>query len=101
MNALQELGQDVTAFKNEQAPSPRKSFFKYEFEDFTLDFLPQLKAPLNFTSAFANRQIVQLAGIDIPFIGYNDLLDDKMASARAKDLTDMEELKNKRKAKEQ
>ena len=38
LNALEELGQDVTKFKQEQVPNPKKSFFRYEFEKFTLDF---------------------------------------------------------------
>ncbi len=44
LNALEDLGQDVTQFKEEQTPDPKKSFFRYEFENFTLDFLPELKA---------------------------------------------------------
>jgi hypothetical protein len=48
LNALEELGQDVTQFRDEQTPNPKKSFFRYEFEKFTLDFLPELKAPLHF-----------------------------------------------------
>jgi hypothetical protein len=31
LNALEELGQDVTRFKDEQTPNPKKSFFRYEF----------------------------------------------------------------------
>lgn len=41
LGALEELGQDVRAYKEEQSPNPRKSFFKYEFEQFTLDLLPE------------------------------------------------------------
>jgi hypothetical protein len=31
LNALEELGQDVTRFKDEQTSNPKKSFFRYEF----------------------------------------------------------------------
>lgn len=47
LNALSELGQDVQKFRDEQMPNPKKSFFKYVFEGFTLDLLPELKAPLS------------------------------------------------------
>lgn len=96
LNALDALGQDVSSFKNEQQPNPKKSFFKYEFEDFTLDLLPELKSSIRFAAAFANRETVNLGEIEVAFIGYNDLLTDKETSARPKDLTDIEELKNKR-----
>jgi len=58
LNALEELGQDITEFKEEQAPNPKKSFFKYEFEEFTLDLLPELKAPLKFRLSFEKKEIV-------------------------------------------
>lgn len=37
LNALAVLGRDVQQYKNEQTPNPKKSFFKYVFEDFTHD----------------------------------------------------------------
>ena len=97
LNALEALGQDVSRFRSEQQPNPRKSFFKYEFEDFTLDLLPELKSSVRFAAAFGNRETLDLAGIAVAFIGYNDLLADKNTSARPKDLMDIEELKNRRK----
>ncbi|MCA8830021.1 hypothetical protein LF252_05225 [Hymenobacter sp. BT728] len=96
LNALEALGQDVSIFRGEQQPNPKKSFFKYEFEDFTLDLLPELKSSVRFAAAFVNREIVNLGDIEVAFIGYNDLLTDKETSARPKDLMDIEELKNKR-----
>lgn len=98
IDALEELGQDVTSFRNEKQPDPKQSFFKYELDDFTLDFLPKLKAPLRFAAAFAAREVVELFGIEIAFIGYQDLLIDKATSARPKDLADIQELKNRRKS---
>lgn len=98
LNALGELGHDVTEFKEEQAPDPKKSFFKYEFEEFTLDLLPELKAPLKFRISFKKREVVTLNEIDIPFISYDDLIVDKETSARPKDIIDVEQLKNKNKS---
>ena len=97
LNALEELGQDVTEFKKEQAPNLKKSFFKYEFEKFTLDFLPELKSALKFQSSFKRKEIVTLNEIAIPFIGYDDLILDKQTNDRPKDITDIEQLKTKRK----
>lgn len=99
LNALEELGKDVTAFKEEQAPNPKKSFFKYQFKNFSVDFLPELKAALIFRTSFDNREVVTLNDVDIPFINYRDLLTDKQATSRPKDIHDIEQLELKKKMK--
>jgi len=95
LDALEELGQDVDKFKNEQAPNPRKSFFKYDLDNFTLDFLPTIKAKLPFQSSFQKRELVRLKDVDIHFISYEDLISDKKANGRPKDLEDIEYLKSR------
>lgn len=97
LNALEDLGQDIRKFKDEQAPNPKKSFFRYEFEKFTLDFLPELKSPLKFRPSYDRREIVTLNNTEIPFITYEDLILDKKANARLKDVSDLEQLKKNRK----
>ena len=101
LNALEELGQDVTKFKEEQTPNPKKSFFRYEFEMFTLDFLPELKASSRFRQSFNRKEIVTLNDIEIPFLNYEDLIIDKKANARLKDITDIEKLDINRKKNEE
>jgi predicted nucleotidyltransferase len=95
LEALADLGQDISKYKNEQSPNPRKSFFRYEFEHFTLDLLPAIKADLRFGPAFSRREIIELGGASIPFIDFEDLIADKEAAARPKDLTDIEHLRRK------
>lgn len=97
LTALEALGQEVTKFKEEQNPNPKRSFFRYEFDQFTLDFLPELKASLKFRSCFSRRAIVTLKDTEIPFINYEDLIEDKKANARSKDITDLEQLDTNRK----
>lgn len=97
LNALEHLGQDVAAFKEEQTANPKKAFFRYELEKFTLDFLPELKSALKFRSSFSKRALVTLSNIEIPFISYEDLILDKKVNPRSKDLTDLEQLDLKRK----
>lgn len=97
LHALEGLGQDVTKFKEEQTPNPKRSFFRYEFETFTLDLLPELKAPLKFRSSFNKREVITLNDTEIHFIGYDDLVLDKKANARSKDITDLEQLDLNRK----
>jgi len=95
LNVLEELGQDVNRFRSETVPDPKRSFFRYEFHDFTLDFLPAIKAQLSFRSCFLKRETLVLNGIEIPFIGYEDLIEDKTVNARSKDLEDIEQLKKR------
>lgn len=96
LSALEDLGQDVTEFREEQTPNPKKSFFRYELEKFTLDFLPELKASLKFRSTFSRREIVTLNNTEIPFINYEDLIADKKANGRIKDINDLEQLYKKK-----
>jgi hypothetical protein len=96
LEALAELGQNVTKHKEERTPNPRKAFFRYVFEDFTLDLLPELKAPLRFGVSFANREDATLGEVSTPFISFDDLLTDKAANARPKDIEDIKQLKARR-----
>ena len=91
------LGHDVAEFKSETAPNPKKSFFKFELENFTLDLLPQLKGLAQFRLSFENRETVNINDIDIYFISYQDLIKDKETTARTKDLIDIEQLKKNNK----
>ena len=92
LNALEELGQDVSEFKEEIAPNPKKSYFKLDLEKFSLDFLPELKGLGRFSSSFKVREIVTLNKTEIPFISYEDLVKNKQANARPKDIADIEQL---------
>jgi predicted nucleotidyltransferase len=48
---------------------------------------------VTFAAAYENRIEVDLDGLTVPFIGIGDLLENKKASGRAKDLIDLEELR--------
>jgi len=93
LNVMKEIGQDISEFKNEQSQDPRKSFFKLEFDSYTLDLLPQIKADIKFSDADQRKETVELAGTQIHFMGYSDLIEDKNATAREKDIQDIEHLK--------
>lgn len=97
LDALEELGQDVSEFREEQAPDPHHSFFRFELEDFTLDFLPAIKSSFKFSTSFNNRDVITIDGTDISFISFEDLIKDKQASSRPKDLADIKELKARKK----
>ena len=94
LNALAELGQDVKEFFEEQSPNPLKSYFKFDLNKFTLDFLPKLKGATKFMQAYEKKEITTIKGIDMHFIGFDELLQDKAANSRPKDLADIKQLKS-------
>ena len=96
LDAPEALGQNTSEFKNEQAANPKKSFFKYNFNEFTLDFLPEIKAKLSFPASYNGHQLVSLNNIEISYINLEDLISDKKANARQKDLEDIAYLERKK-----
>ncbi len=96
LEAIEELGQDVSEIKRETTPDPKRSFFKIEMELFSAYFLPVLPGLANFKDSFKQKKIIALQEVEIYFIGYDDLLLTKIATARPKDLDDIEHLKQRR-----
>lgn len=96
LNVLDSIGHDVSEFKNEERPDPRHSFFRLDMDEFTLDALPHIHAEIRFADAYARKEEVELDGIPICYLGYEDLIEDKRCSARKKDQDDIEQLKRQR-----
>jgi hypothetical protein len=92
LSALSDLGQDVTQFQKDKSPNPRRSFFKFERELFTLDFLPEIKGLDKFNNASKNKVVTKIKDVEMPFISYNDLILSKQINRRPKDLIDIIEL---------
>ncbi len=92
LNALEEPGQDISEFKEEISPNPKQSFFRFEFEKFTLDFLPELNGLEKFSTSFQEREIIRLNGIEISFVSFDNLIKNKKANARPKDIADIAQL---------
>ncbi len=97
LNALADLGQDVKEFLEEPSPNPLKSYFKFDLDKFTLDFLPKMKGVAKFRQSYEKRETITLKKVDMPFIGFDELLQDKAANSRPKDLIDIKQLKSIRK----
>ena len=96
LNAIEELGVNVSAFKNEKTPNPKKSFFKLDFETFTIDFLPELPGLSKFRNSYKNKEVAQIGEVEIRFLNFDDLIENKQELAREKDITDLIELKKLR-----
>jgi hypothetical protein len=90
LRALEELGQDVKIYWKEQEPVPRKSYFRYELDHFTLDFLPEVLGLNDFDVANKKRQIRKIGEVQLYVLGDKDLYAAKKAVGRQKDKDDIE-----------
>ena len=87
---------DVAAFKEEKPPNPKKSFFKNEFEKFTLDLLPEMPGLSKFLTSYNKRIEPNIGDLKLPTISYEDLLLNKKRLGRTKDTEDIKQLQKKR-----
>ncbi len=94
LNALNDLGKNVEEFLKEQTPTPKKSFFKFEFETFTLDFLPTVKGLTSFSLCYSKKKVSIIDNIEISIISMEDLITSKLETAREKDIDDIDKLQN-------
>ncbi|MGM9512428.1 hypothetical protein ACS5NO_32145 [Larkinella sp. GY13] len=92
LNAMEQLGKDVTEHRNAEVID-LAPFLRFEFKEYTLDLLPKLKTPLRFWQAYERRQAFKSDGTEIVFISLEDLIQDKQATGRQKDLDDIENLR--------
>jgi hypothetical protein len=93
LNAIEDLGVEVSRYKQEKSPNPKKSFFRFDLPEFSVDILPSIQSQIKFRQAYLAREVILLLGVEIPFIGLDDLLADKQIKPRAKDLVDIEMLR--------
>ena len=96
LDALEDLGQDMSDIRAEKSPNPKESFFRFEHEKFTVDFLPEIPGLSKFQASFKDREVSKIGNIKIPYINYKDLIANKQTQARPKDMEGIEQLKKKR-----
>jgi hypothetical protein len=54
-------------------------FFKLEFDDFTFDILPNIKADISFNDAFSRKETITVNGAEIYYLSFNDLIKNKLS----------------------
>lgn len=90
--ALVSLGfQDAQQLKN--FLSGESIMLRLSAEEFHVDLLTKINIRKSFSEAFENAEHVLMPYGKIYFLGYNDLLDEKLRSKRPKDLLDVEQLR--------
>jgi hypothetical protein len=101
LEVLEKLGHDVSREKSEKAPDPHRSFFRMERAQFTLDFLPVMPGLPRFREIYNSRETANLGDVEIPYISYEHLIQNKKTLGRLKDLEDIRQLQLKRSTGEQ
>lgn len=88
--AIREFGFDVPELTTDLLLQPRK-IIRMGNPPFRIEVLTAISG-VAFAECFARRSVVVVDGLDIPFIGLDDLKANKKASGRLKDLADIEHL---------
>lgn len=68
-----------------------KQIVRMGFEPMRLELFTHIPG-VEFAECYPRQEIVRISGLDVPFISLEDLKKNKRASARPKDLQDLEEL---------
>mgnify|MGYP000694602103 CR=1 FL=1 len=83
-------------FSNEEFNSDKFDVWSIGVEPRKIEILTKVSG-LNFNEAFKNRLFLNLENFKVPYIDFEDLMKNKMATGRLKDLLDIEQLKKKNK----
>jgi hypothetical protein len=67
------------------------SIIQLGYPPLRIDLLTQIDG-VHFNECYLNRKIVEIDELTVNFIGYNDLLKNKKASGRLRDLDDLDQL---------
>lgn len=96
INALNEYGID-TADLNALILDPQKIFLRVPQLGFRTEFLPQISGVKSFRESKKSAVKTQLDGVEVFVLGYDDLIKNKETVKHAIDLTDVEELRKRKK----
>jgi hypothetical protein len=89
IEALEDLGLDMTDVRNEEFVNLKRSFFRHHFDDFTIDFIPTVGGNLTFIDCYKRRLITTIGETEIAILCMTDLILSKKAAGRKKDLDDI------------
>jgi hypothetical protein len=95
INAISEISPELRTELNKIVFDPKRTFIKFNLDEFHFDFLPELVAfyHKDFSRCYKNKEIGEIEGVQINIISKKDLLLDKEKLGRDQDLADIENLK--------
>lgn len=96
IKAFKEYGIEVSELE-EAVFDPKKTFLRFPTPGFKTELLPTLAGDMSFNEAKKNAENIELDGVNVPIIGYDDLVRNKTFTNRLKDQADIEELAKRKK----
>lgn len=90
LEALEDFGFGALELQVEDFVEPDQ-VIQLGYPPLRIDLLTSVSG-LSFDECYPDRQIVEIAEVDVPFIGLEDLKANKRASGRHQDLADLENL---------
>lgn len=96
VSAFKEYGIDVSTLE-EAVFDPQKTFLRFPTAGFRTEFLPYIAGDLTFSDAKKRAVDIELEGVKVPVLGYDDLIKSKTFTNRLRDLADIEELTKRKK----
>jgi|JI9StandDraft_2_1071091.scaffolds.fasta_scaffold264343_2 predicted nucleotidyltransferase len=96
LKAMKSLGKDTSRLESESAPNPKKSFLKFDFEEFKIDFLPEIKGLESFSNSYSRASTSIVGSVEFKILSLEDLIKAKESDSRPKDISDLEELRKLR-----
>ena len=81
--------------ENNFLENPAHNVYTFGRPPVSIDIMTEVKG-LIFDAAFKEAEMVEIEGLQIRLIHYDDLIKSKKYSARAKDINDIENLNNKK-----
>ena|SRR5688500_9253762 len=96
INAFKEYGIDVSELEK-AVFDPQKTFLRFPTPGFKTELLPSIAGDMSFKEAKEKAENIELDGVSVPIIGYDDLIKNKTLTNRLKDQADIEELAKRKK----
>lgn len=95
VNAFKEYGLDVSELEKIVFDS-KKTFLRFPVSSMNAEFLPVIPGDFSFREARAKAEILILDDVEVHVIGYDELIQNKTATNRLKDQSDIDELTKRR-----
>ena len=96
VQALDELEVDTSELKN-LVFDRKRTFLKIPHKDFHTDFLPVMEGLDSFSNCNSKAEIINIGGVSLRILSYDDLIKNKRAVNRKTDQSDIAELNKVRK----
>lgn len=93
--AIESFGFDISPLKT-QNQSLEKSFIRIPLDFFSVELLSMIDGNIKFDEAYAKPYFIALENLQVPVIGYDDLIENKIMSRRPKDLEDIAQLEKRK-----